>query len=175
MILRREFCRIGTVALGSLMGLALGVPGVAYLLDPLGKKAKAGEARRLARLGELSVGVPKSFPVVEERQDAWVKYPREPVGSVWLVRQPEGDVPEVVAFTAECPHLGCAINLNADGRSFLCPCHTSAFRLDGTPLNPVPPRGMDRLEVELSDDDDPEVRVRFERFQTQIEEPKPLV
>lgn len=175
MILRREFCRYGTVALGTLMGLALGVPGVAYLLDPLGKKSKVGAARRLARLGELTPGVPKSFPVVEERQDAWVKYPREPVGSVWLVRQPEGAETPVVAFSAECPHLGCAINLNADGRSFLCPCHTSAFTLEGEPLNQVPPRGMDRLEVELSGGDDPEILVRFERFQTQIEEPKPLV
>ncbi len=175
MILRREFCRYGTIALSALMGLALGVPGVAYLVDPLRKLSRTGGFRRLGRLSELKPGVPESFPVVEERQDAWVKYPREPVGSVWLIRQPEGAQPEVVAFSAECPHLGCSINLNADGKSFLCPCHTSAFTVEGTPLNKVPPRGMDRLEVELSEGSDPEVSVRFERFQTQIEERKPLV
>ena len=56
----------------------------------------------------------------------------------------------MIAFTAECPHLGCAINLAADGKSFLCPCHTSAFDFEGKPQNQVPPRPMDRLDVELT-------------------------
>ena len=68
-----------------------------------------------------------------------MKYPREPVGSVWLIRQPDGAKPEVVAFTAECPHLGCAVNLAADGKSFLCPCHTSAFTFDGQAAERDPP------------------------------------
>ena len=33
---------------------------------------------------------------------------------------------------------------------------------------------MDALEVKLSAGDDPEVRVKFERFQPQIAEKKPL-
>ena len=91
-----------------------------------------------------------------------MKYPSEPVGSVWLIRQPAGAKPEVIAFTAECPHLGCAINLAADGKSFLCPCHTSAFDFEGKPQNQVPPRPMDRLDVELTADPDPKVRVKFQ-------------
>ena len=34
---------------------------------------------------------------------------------------------------------------------------------------------MDRLEVELTAGDDPEVRVKFQRFRTQSEEKIPLV
>ena len=170
---RREFHRWGTLVLGNLMALALAVPGVAYLLDPLRKRGKAGAFRPLARLGELKVGEPKAYPVLDERTDAWVKYPKEPVGSVWLIRQPDDSV---VAFTAECPHLGCAVNLSADGRSFLCPCHTSAFGFDGSPKNQIPPRAMDRLAVEVDKSAaDPEVRVKFERFQTGHEEKKSLV
>ncbi len=103
-----------------------------------------------------------------------MKYPREPVGSVWLVRQPAGAKPEVVAFTAECPHLGCAVNLSGDGKSFHCPCHTSKFDLRGKPENRVPPRGMDTLDVELTPGDDPEVRVKLRRFRTQEKEKIPL-
>ena len=33
---------------------------------------------------------------------------------------------------------------------------------------------MDRLEVELTQGDDPEVRVKFQRFRTQSEEQIPL-
>jgi Rieske Fe-S protein len=174
---RRDFYRVGTIALGNLVALAIAIPGVAYLLDPLRRKSKQGGYQRLAKLSDLKVGEPRSFAVIEERQDAWVKYPREPVGSVWLIRRPAGSKPEVVAFTAECPHLGCAVNLAEDGtsKSFLCPCHTSRFDLDGKPENAVPPRPMDALEVEISADADPEVRVKFERFRTQEKEKTPLV
>ena len=171
---RRDFHRYGTVVLGGLVTLALAVPGVAYVVDPLRRKSKAGGFRRLAALSELKVGVPRSFAVIDERQDAWVKYPDEPVGSVWLVRQPAGATPQVLAFTAECPHLGCAVNLAADGAKFLCPCHTSAFDFAGKALNTVPPRGMDTLDVKLTPGDDPVVGVKFARFRTTDKEKTPL-
>ncbi len=173
---RRDFYRFGTIAVGGLVSLALAVPGVAYVLDPLfKKKGREGDFETLTNLSQLRVGVPQSFSVIEERQDAWVKYPREPIGSVWLVRQPEGSKTPVLAFTAECPHLGCAVNLSGDGKFFFCPCHTSSFNFDGTRKNDIPPRGMDTLEVKLSSDSDPKVSVKFERFRPQIQEKKSLV
>jgi menaquinol-cytochrome c reductase iron-sulfur subunit len=62
--------------------------------------------------------------------------------------------------------------LNADGKSFLCPCHTSAFDLQGKRMNQVPPRGMDTLEVAKFDPKDPEslIQVKFQRFRTMSEE-----
>lgn len=167
---RRDFYRFATVGLGFLTGLVLAVPGVAYIASPLRKKGREESFETLTRLNQLEVGVPRSFAIIEERRDAWVKYPREPVGSVWLVRQPDGAEQPVIALSSECPHLGCAVNLTADGKSFLCPCHTSAFDLQGTKKNTVPPRNMDRLKVELTKGDDPEVRVKFQRFRTQSEE-----
>jgi menaquinol-cytochrome c reductase iron-sulfur subunit len=177
MIDRREFHRLGTLVLGSVMGLVLAVPGVAYLLDPLRRKGGAAGFLPLARLGELKVGVPRSFPVSRARQDAWVNYPEEPVGSIWVVRQPEGATPPVVAFSSKCPHAGCPVDLAADGRSFQCPCHKSAFTLTGQPTNDVPPRPMDTLEVQLADPKDPntEIRVKYQIFRTQAKEKIPLV
>jgi menaquinol-cytochrome c reductase iron-sulfur subunit len=172
---RRTFYELATVGLGTLIGLVLAVPGLAYIASPLRKKGREESFETLTRLNQLEVGVPRSFAIVEERHDAWVKYPREPVGSVWLIRQPNGKGERVIALSSECPHLGCAVNLTADGKSFLCPCHTSAFDLDGTKKNEVPPRNMDRLKVELIGADDPEVRVKFQRFRTQEKEKKPLV
>jgi menaquinol-cytochrome c reductase iron-sulfur subunit len=172
---RRRFLEAATVALGGLIAAVLAVPGVAYVLSPLRRKGGEGTFHTLTRLGQLQVGVPKLFSIVEERQDAWVKYPPEPVGSVWLVRQPPGSDPAVLAMQSECPHLGCAVNLKPDRSGFLCPCHTSAFTLEGAPTNKVPPRPMDRLDVELTPGEDPEIRVRFQRYRTQSEERIPLV
>jgi menaquinol-cytochrome c reductase iron-sulfur subunit len=171
---RRDFYRFGTIALGNVVALALAVPGVAYVLSPLRKTRQQNDFEELTRLSQLEVGKPRAFPIIAERTDAWVKYPREPVGSVWLVRQPPGAKSPVVALSAECTHLGCAVNLAADGKSFLCPCHTGSYDFKGARLNSVPPRPMDTLDVELSKDADPTVRVKFQRFRTQSEEKIPL-
>jgi len=174
---RRDFHRFGSLLLGGLIKLTVAVPALGFLLSPLRKRGQGagGETfTTLASLSQLTVGTPRSFAIIQDRTDAWVKYPAEPVGSVWLVRQPEGSKPEVVAFASECPHLGCAINLGADGKNFLCPCHTSTFNLEGKPQNQVPPRPMDRLAVELTSDSDPMIRVKFQKFRTLAEESIPI-
>lgn len=169
---RRHFFQAGTALLSSLIGLMLAVPGVAFIVSPLRKAShEKGEAESLTRLSQLKVGEPRSFAIIADTQDAWVRYPKELVGSVWLVRQADGSVK---AFTAECPHLGGVINLTADGKSFLCPFHTSIFDFNGVPQNKVSPRPMDTLEVSLTTDPDPIVKVKFERFRTNTEEKIPL-
>jgi menaquinol-cytochrome c reductase iron-sulfur subunit len=172
---RRDFFRMTSQIMGAVIAAVVAIPGAAYVLSPLRKRATVGGFDTLTRLSQLEVGVPRSFAIIEERMDAWVKYPREPVGSVWLIRQPKGSTPEVLALSSECPHVGCAVSLAAGGKSFVCPCHTSAFELDGSPRNKVPPRGMDTLEVEIEGTGDPEVRVRYQRFRAETEEKIPLV
>jgi menaquinol-cytochrome c reductase iron-sulfur subunit len=172
---RRDFYRIGSALLASGMACGLAIPGVAYVLDPLRRKSGGGTTQELAKLSVLKVGVPQAFTVIDERRDAWTKYPREPVGTVWLVRQPAGTEPPVVAYTAACPHLGCLIALAAGGKSFICHCHHAQFKLDGVPLNSIPPRGMDTLNVTLTEGDDPGVVVEFQKFRPQGKEKTPRV
>jgi menaquinol-cytochrome c reductase iron-sulfur subunit len=171
---RRDVFRLGAVALGNLFALALAIPGIKFLLDPLGKKASGGSFQPLTTLGQLKVGEPRSFAILARRRDGWVRYPDEPVGSVWLIRQPEGSKEPVLALSGKCPHLSCPVPLAPDGKSFLCPCHGANFALDGKKLNAVAARGMDSLSVELTQAADPEVLVKFERFQPQSAEKKPL-
>ena len=93
---------------------------------------------------------------------------------MWLIRQPAGTQPEVVAFTAECPHLGCAINIFGRWQELPLSLPHQRFNFEGKPENQVPPRPMDRLDVELTADSDPKVRVRFQKFRTLAEERIPL-
>jgi menaquinol-cytochrome c reductase iron-sulfur subunit len=124
--------------------------------------------------------MPRAFPVVAERIDAWNKYPEQRIGSVYLVRQAGEGTP--VAFTAKCPHAGCFIGYTPGDNLFRCPCHTSAFKLDGTRARgdaEVAPRDMDQLPLELVEVDMPdggktsEVWVEFVDFQTGIKEAIP--
>jgi menaquinol-cytochrome c reductase iron-sulfur subunit len=171
---RRDLYRLGAIALGNLFALALAVPGLKLLLDPLGKSSGSSDFRSLTKLGQLKVNEPQAFSIIASRRDGWIRYPEEPVGTVWLVRQPDGSTPAVLAFSAECPHLSCPISLAPDHKSFLCPCHSGNFQFNGSRINEVAARGMDSLPVELSTDPDPVVLVKFERFQPQTAERKSL-
>ena len=174
---RRGFLGLLTWLMGLGAAAVLAVPGVGYLLTPiLRSKQGEGEFVPVARLSDLEPDVPRVFPIVQRRKDAWVSYPAEPVGSVWLVRQPEGKTPAVLAFSAECPHLACAITLGDDRGGFFCPCHVSSFQLDGRRIRGASPRDMDSLEVMPlpGDEPDPVIRVRFQRFRSNTEAKVPL-
>jgi len=134
-------------------GLAMLGPigaGVWSFLSPLFRKAASPQVR-VALLDQVpDDGRPYFFPVVADRQDAWTSYEQQKVGAVYLVRQPGDETP--TAFTAKCPHAGCSVGYSAEEEKFKCPCHTSAFHVDGSRVNgdkEVSPRDLDTLEVEL--------------------------
>ncbi|MEQ8212103.1 MAG: Rieske (2Fe-2S) protein [Lacipirellulaceae bacterium] len=126
--------------------------GVASFLTPLFKKKESPKVR-VALLSQVPEdGVPRSFPVITDRQDAWTGYEASKVGAVFLVRNSGEKVP--TAFTAKCPHAGCQIGYTPGDTAFKCPCHTSSFNLDGSRVRgdkEVSPRDMDSLPVELKD------------------------
>lgn len=180
---RRSFFTQALAALiGGLVGLVPLVAGVAVYLDPLRRKKGKASAVPVTTLDALPdasqsdafVGL---YKIVANRQDAWNLYPNEPVGAVYLV-VPKG-TKQVKALNATCPHLGCFVDLQQkpDGDySFKCPCHTSAFKGDGTKIEPcVSPRDMDELECVTKPRDGGgfDVSVVFENFQPGLEEKKP--
>jgi menaquinol-cytochrome c reductase iron-sulfur subunit len=105
--------------------------------------------------------------VVSGRLDAWARQPAVALGAAWLLRRGR----EVRAWSATCPHLGCGVE--SDGKSFLCPCHGSAFDLAGEVRGGPSPRGLDPLEARLTAGDDPAVEVRWQRFATGTRERRP--
>ena len=71
-------------------------------------------------LGSVRLG---TFPIQSNHQtDAWLK----PI----IINRDEGDRYHVVS--AVCTHEGCIIRkLDAGSRTMVCPCHFSAFEIDG--------------------------------------------
>lgn len=162
---RRDFFTwilgLGSAAIGAL----LAVPGASYVFDPvLRSSGKKGRWIRVAELASLSKDHPVTAPVVGEQVDAWTKSSDVRLGTVWL-RVVDNN--KVVAYNAECPHLGCKVAFDANKTQFGCPCHDSAFGMDGEVLGGPAPRGMDELETRV---DNGHVEVRFVRFRAQIKE-----
>ena len=121
-------------------------------------------------------GVPVAVTVRDDLIDAWNRFADVPVGSIWLRRNPDGSI---VAFNSICPHLGCSVNYRRGENDFFCPCHTSAFALDGRKTNDIPPRNMDSLIVSIrtNGQDDPageEIWVKYQNFRRGTKEKLPL-
>jgi Rieske Fe-S protein len=170
---RRDFlskCCAG--AIGTVLGLVPLAAGVGFFLDPLRRKSSAGGFLRLTTLEALpDDGVPRKFPVVANRIDAWNKFTQIPIGAVYLRRTSDG---KLQAFNVVCPHAGCFVDYLSDRGSYLCPCHNSSFTLAGKIANPASPapRGLDSLEVELRNQN--EVWVKFQNFQAGQAEKTPV-
>ena len=170
---RRSFVTVvAALATGAVATLTPLAVGIASFFSPLRRKATASTVR-VALLDQIvDDGVPRAFPVLADRVDAWNRYPAQRIGAVYLVRQPGEKTP--VAFTAKCPHAGCFIGYTPGEDAFKCPCHTSSFKLDGTRVGgdaEVSPRDMDTLTVEVrsvpaGEGTIDEVWVEFVDFQT---------
>lgn len=121
-------------------------------------------------------GKPHAFVVISDTVDAWTRTPNQRIGEVFLTRGDADGKPHVTAFTTTCPHLGCAVEFDADEDRFECPCHESFFSVDGNKIPGSPsPRGLDPLDVKLKDNGDgQEVWVRYQRFRAGIAERDPI-
>jgi len=156
---RRGFLVAVSGAVATALAAAVTVPALVMLLDR-GRRRPAGEGpRSYADLTELPVGVPRKVDVVAIARDAWDRSARKMVGAIWLVRR---DDRRVDAFSAVCPHLGCAIGFDDRRRAFICPCHQGEFALaDGACVKGPSPRGLDPLPAEVREG---KVFVTYQRF-----------
>lgn len=172
---RRSFCKqAACIGLGAGLGLIPVGAGLGVLFDPVHRsdgKGGKGLAIRVTTLNALpNDGVPRKFPVVAEKVDAWNKS-IAPVGAVYLRRTGEK---QVEALNVVCPHAGCFVDYAADKNAYLCPCHDSLFSLNGAVQNPnsPSPRGMDTLVVEIREET--EIWVVFQNFRAGTHEKIPV-
>lgn len=177
---RRSFLSSALATLiGGVLGLIPTIPAVLYFLDPLTRKKRAVGILGANPEGEFKIttlealspdGAPRMFPVVADLQNFWNKFPDTEVGAVYLRQDPE--TKKVSCFNARCPHLGCTVKYDDGSKTYVCPCHSSAFSLDGQRTNDIPPRDMDPLTCQVAADGS--VLVKYEKFRAGIHERVPV-
>jgi menaquinol-cytochrome c reductase iron-sulfur subunit len=135
---RRSFYAVLTRLLGAAAAATITVPAAVYLFFKP-KSPGAGAMVEIANLAELETGVPQEVVYYRTRVDGW-KATKEKT-TTWVVK----DGPQsAVAFSPQCPHLGCIYHWEGENGAFKCPCHASAFGLDGKVLAGPAPRPLDR-------------------------------
>ena len=160
------------VALGAVAKLVPVASGLLVFLNPLRSKAARGAFLPVALLDALPAdGMPRRFPVIADRVNAWTKTPQVSIGAVYLRRLPDHSVQ---AFNVICPHAGCFVNFQPERKAFQCPCHASHFHLGGAisePSSPSP-RGLDGLEVNVQPSG--QILVKFQNFRPGAAEKIPV-
>lgn len=175
---RRNFLvEAAAVLIGGVVTLAPLAAGVLFFLTPLRRRSStstggAEGGSEFVKVGAASAlvpdGPPTLFQVIGTKVDAWTTYPQTSLGAVYVRQRSDGGL---LAFNARCTHLGCSVSYRPDQQKYVCPCHTSAFNLDGQRTNEIPPRNLDELEVKIVDN---EVWVRFQNFRAGQEEKIPV-
>jgi Rieske Fe-S protein len=168
---RRAFLKFLTAGLGAFAAAIAVIPGLGFLAGPLRRSTGGGAANPVRVAGERDIkpGKPLRVTAIGSREDAWLRLERVTLGSCWLVRANE-DGP-IKAFSTVCPHLGCGIDFDEKARRFACPCHASAFDLDGRCLGGPSPRGLDELDARVEGRD---VMVRYQRFRLGTTKREPI-
>lgn len=155
-----------SIVTGGLATLTPVAAGVWAFLDPLRRTKAAASFLPVTELAAIpDDGVPRQFPVIADRVDAWTGFAAEPIGAVYLRRSKGSETVE--ALSATCPHAGCFVEMEPTGKCFRCPCHNSEFTLDGGIVAPSPsPRPMDALECRVAKNG--EVEVKWQKFRAGV-------
>ena len=140
---RRTFYLEVIYGLWAIMAAALAIPAGIYLLFPP-KAKKAGEWVDVGDLGQFQQQTPEEVIFRRTRVDGW-KVTSEKT-SAWVVKKNDT---QYTAFAPQCTHLGCAYHWDPPTNNFVCPCHTSAFSIDGKVLAGPAPRPLDRYAVKV--------------------------
>jgi menaquinol-cytochrome c reductase iron-sulfur subunit len=147
---RRDFIKVTTGIVGGIIGVAVGVPAVAYLIDPALKSGGKEAWIPIGKVADMAVGKPYPFSFTRVQVNGWERTSTSHGG--FAIRKSE-DPKDIVILSSRCTHLGCTVNYKDDAQAFICPCHDAKFSKDGVVLDGPPPRPLDRYsDFRLTDD-----------------------
>jgi Rieske Fe-S protein len=137
--------KMGISLIGGLIGTALGIPAIAYIIGPALKKDQANWLK-VSSLSRIEVGTPMLFKPRMLRQNGWTAEEEE-VG-VYVVTE---DGRNYQALSNICTHLGCRVRWIAEREQFVSPCHNGVFDKHGFVVSGPPPRPLDEFSTKIED------------------------
>lgn len=144
---RRDFLGMVTWSIGGLIGAAMGIPAIAYILGPVLQRDRAQNWIRLGAISKVEIGTPTLFKAKIERKTGWI-VSEEEIAAFVLTENGR----DFIAMSNVCTHLGCRVRWIAGQEQFLSPCHNGIFDKVGNVVSGPPPRPLDRYEVKVEND-----------------------
>ncbi|MCB9134138.1 MAG: Rieske (2Fe-2S) protein [Anaerolineales bacterium] len=130
-VTRRDFLSLFWGAAGAVALTELSFVGLRFLAP----RPVVGEFGGVFNVGAVDNFPPGSVTPVE-------------VGRFYVVRLTDGGL---LALYRRCTHLGCAVPYDPAVGQFVCPCHGSAFTMDGEVQNAPAPRPLDLFPLTINE------------------------
>lgn len=169
---RRRFLSICTTSVLAFMTGLILTPAVAFVIGPLRRRRSGSSAYDdfvdAGAIESIPTGSWTLIPIQITRQDGWAKTQQS--RSVWVLRK-SATSDEIQALSPICTHLGCPVGWSAATSQFKCPCHGGTFSSNGAVEAGPPPRGLDRLEVDVRDG---HLWIRWQDFRISVKEKVPV-
>lgn len=143
---RRDFVKVVTVTLGSIMGAVIAIPAVGYLLSPATSIKKKESWISLGPLENYPILQPILFTFVQTTVNGWEKTSNS--YGVYVVRY---DETTQKVFSNKCTHLSCRVTWQDGQQEFFCPCHDGIFSIEGQVVSGPPPAPLIEYENKVED------------------------
>ena len=142
---RRDFMKTVILSIGGVIGAAIGIPAIPYIMGPALEK-ESDDWIQLGSTNKVELNIPTLFKTTVETQTGWISAEEEI--AVYVLTSNGQDY---VVMSNVCTHLGCRVRWIPDRDSFFCPCHNGVFSKDGSVVDGPPPRPLDRYESKVED------------------------
>ncbi|WP_423146034.1 ubiquinol-cytochrome c reductase iron-sulfur subunit [Rubrolithibacter danxiaensis] len=140
---RRNFLMKLSLAFSAIAATAAGIPVLGALFEPLLEKDKQSW-RNIGQLKDFSVGNTRLVKFANADVKPWAGVTAKT--AAWVRREGEENL---LAFAANCTHLGCPVRWEEDAELFMCPCHGGVYYKDGTVAAGPPPKSLTRYQVRI--------------------------
>lgn len=125
------------------LNIAIGGTSAAFAVTAGRAVARFVEPPAHPAVGQTVVGKLEEFPIGAVKTVLVNERP------VLVFRDTNG---QFRAFSALCTHLQCVVRYVAERSQIECPCHGGVYSLDGLNVAGPPPRPLEELAVNVTDD-----------------------
>ena len=142
-ISRRDFIKGSAVIIGGVITVVIGIPTIAYLIDPALRKDMSEGWIPVGKLEDMPVGTPTPFSFTLVQVNGWERTSTSHGG--YVLRKSEAP-DDLLILNSRCTHLSCTVNWSDADKVYLCPCHDAKFSEQGLVLDGPPPRPLEQYK-----------------------------
>jgi len=142
---RRWLLLSAGAALNGIVGLALAVPVLRYLLAPVRRDDSYKSWVSLGDLGKFPVGETRLASYSNPFRRGWDGETDNV--ACWVRREGAN---QFTVFAVNCAHLGCPVRWFPQSQLFMCPCHGGVYYADGARASGPPERGLFTYDYKIA-------------------------
>lgn len=144
---RRTFLFKVSIAVNAVIGAALAVPIVGYLLGPIRRNGRYNSWIALGKINDFR----ENETVLATYRNPFTNDWDGDTGNVACYVRREGSA-KFTVFAVNCAHLGCPVRWFPQSELFMCPCHGGVYYSNGDRAAGPPERGLWTYDYRVTGD-----------------------